>query len=179
MIEGVAALAAWLGASTIVLADGRLGLAAGMALSAAGLGVIAWQSAGAIDAAVIFAAGILASALRLRAGTPGWNIMPPGSTARLVMCVASGVLALWVAATVVQGPGVAFRFAAMTTIALPAARILATDDVAAATTAAGLLLLAVAVASAVQGADPVSFVAAALVATGAAWWPRKAAARAH
>ena len=123
------------------------------------------------------AGGILAAVLRSRAGPPGWNVMPPGSTPRLVLCVTSGLLGLWVAATVVQGPGIAFRFAVMTVIALSVARSLATDEVAAATTAAGALLLAVAVASAVQGTstEPLPFVAAAAVAAGAAWWPRRAA----
>lgn len=159
------------------MADGRLGLALGMALSAAGLAVIAWQSAGAVDGAAILIGGLLAAALRSRAGPPGWNVMPPGSTPRLVLCVAAGLVGLWVAATVTQGPGIAFRFAVMTAITLCAARTLATDDVAAATTAAGALLLAAAVASAVQGAstEPLVFIAAAVVAAGAAWWPRPVA----
>lgn len=159
------------------MADGRLGLALGMTLTAAGLAVIAWQSAGAVDAVVILIGGLLAAALRSRAGPPGWDVIPPGSTPRIVLCVASGLLGLWVATTVTQGPGIGFRFAVMTAIALCAARTLATDDVAAATTAAGALLLAAAVASGVQGAStaPLVFVAAAVVAAGAAWWPRRAA----
>ena len=182
MIAGIAAFGAWLGASIVVLADGRLGLALGMGISAAALAVTAWQSANIYDAAAIFAGGILAAALRLRSGQPGWNFMPPGSTPRLVLCLAGGLLALWVASTVTQGPGTALRFSVMTAIVLPAARILQTDDVATTTTAAGSLLLAVAVASALGGAPGgiapggiAPFVAAALAAAGAAWWPRSPA----
>ncbi|HVH64305.1 MAG TPA: hypothetical protein VNA65_11970 [Candidatus Dormibacteraeota bacterium] len=176
MIEGIAAVAAWLGVSTIVLTDGRLGLASGMALTTVALTVIAWQSAGVFDAAAILIGGVVASGLRFRSGPGGWNLMPPGSTPRLVLRVGSGVLALWVAATVMQGSGTAFRFVAMIAIALPAARILATNEIAAATTATGALVLGIAVAAATHEASPgpAPYLIAALVAAGAALWPRTA-----
>lgn len=176
LIGGIAAVTAWLGVSTIVLTDGRLGLASGMALTTVALAVVAWQSAGVIEAAAILAGGAVAAGLRWRSGPGGWSLMPPGSTPRLVLCVGSGLLAFWVAATVMQGSGAAFRFVAMITIALPAARILATDEIAAATTAAGALILGIAVAAATHDASPgpAPYLLSAVVAAGAAWWPRTA-----
>lgn len=177
MIAGIAAFAAWLGASAIVLADGRYGLAAGMVLLSVALAVITWQSASLADAAAVLGGGIVAAALRFRSGPPGWAIMPPGSTPRLVLCLAGAVLALWIAATAMQGSGVGLRFTVMAAIGLPAARILATEEVAVATTAAGALLLGTAVASGIPGAGAgiAPYLAAALIAVGAAWWPRRAA----
>src|SRR5207237_8346483 len=86
VVAGVAAFAAWLGASLVVLGDGRRALAFGVFLAAAGMTVIAWQSAGPVAAAAIATGGALAAVRRFGSGPAGWRIMPPGSTPRLVLC---------------------------------------------------------------------------------------------
>ncbi len=176
MIEPVAAFATWLGVSLIVLADGRRGLAAGLAIATAALSVLAWQTAGVIEGAAILAGGAVATAWRLRSGPRGWNIMPPGSTPRLVMCIAGGLLLLWVAASVMTGDGAGLRFAVLSGIALAGGRILATDDVSAMLTALAALALVIAVGAAEAGsAGPLPYAGAALVAAGSAFVRRKKA----
>lgn len=175
MIEGVAAFAAWIGVSLIVLADGRLGLAAGLALSTMALAILAWPAGGAVASVAIVLGGGIAAAQRLRSGPPGWDVMPAGSTPRLVMCVASGLIALWIAASVVTGSAAPLRFAVLTGIGLAGARVLGTDDVAAATTAVAALILAIATGAAVDDLSPSlwPYVAAAVVAIVASWFPRR------
>lgn len=175
MIEAVAGGVAWLGASLVVLADGRLGLATGLGLAGAALGVLAWQTAGPIEGIIVLGGAAFAAALRLRSGPRAWNIMPAGSTPRLLLCIASALVAWWIAAAVMSGAGAGLRFTALTAISLSAARILMTEEVAAATTAAAALVLAVAVATALGGAEPglVPYAAAAALAVFATWFPRK------
>lgn len=174
LLEAIAAFVAWLGVSLIVVADGKVGLAAGLAISTAALAVFAWTSGGPAAAAAIVAGGAAAAGLRLRAGPAGWNVMPAGSTPRLVLCIASGLIALWIAASVMTGDGAPFRFAVLCTIALGAARVLVTDDSAAATTSVAVLMLAIAVGAAAGEVNPSpwSYAAATVVAAGASWFPR-------
>lgn len=175
MIAGLAAFAVWLGVSLIVVADGRLGLALGLAVATAGFAALAWQPAGPLASAALLFGGALAAAQRLRSGPPGWNVMPAGSTPRLVMCVATGLVALWIAASVMTGAGAPLRLAVLTGVALAGARVLGTDEVAAATTAVAALVLALAVAAPVADVSVTlwPYAAAAIVAAGAAWFPRR------
>lgn len=175
MIAGVAAFATWLGVSLIVLADGRRGLALGLAIASVGLAVVVWQPAGPYASAAVVIGGAAAAVQRLRSGPAGWNVMPAGSTPRLVMCVASGLVALWIAASVMTGEGAALRFAVLAGVGLAGARVLGTDEVAAVTAAVAALVLALAAATPVSeaGLGPWPYAAAALVAAGAAWFPRK------
>lgn len=174
LVTVLAAFVAWLGVSLIVLADGRLGLTAGVALATAGLAGMAWPSGGAAGVVAVATGGAIAAGLRLRTGPPGWNVMPAGSTHRLVLCMASGLVGLWVAASVMTGDGAPVRFGVLITIALASARVLVTDDGPAATTAIAVLVLAVAVAEAAWGltSSPWPLVAAAVVAAGVSWFPR-------
>lgn len=166
-------MAAWLGASVIVLADGRRGLALGLGLATVGLSAIAWQSAGFVEGAVLFAGGGIAAVVRLRSGGEGWRIMPAGSTPRLVLCVASVFLAWWIAASVATGSGAALRFAVLTTLGLSGARVISSDDPAALMTSVAVLAIGVAVAAAIMGGSPelALYVAAAVMAAGAARLP--------
>ena len=175
MIAGVAAFATWLGVSLIVVADGRRGLALGLAIASVALAVVVWQPAGPIASAALLVGGAAAAAQRLRSGPPGWNVMPAGSTPRLVMCVATGLVALWIAASVMTGGGAPLRFAVLTGIGLAGARVLGTDDVAAVTTALAALVLALAAAASMNDAGLTlwPYVAAGVVAAGAAWLPRR------
>ena len=154
MTETVAAFVAWLGVSLIVLADGRRGLAVGLGLATVGLSFLAWQSAGFIEAVAILVGGSVATAQRLRSGRVGWDIMPAGSTPRLILCVASALLVWWIAASVTTGPGAPLRFAALTAIGLAGARVLSSDDPAAMCSAVAALALGVAVAAAIEGGSP-------------------------
>jgi len=127
VIEIAAAFLTWLGAALVVLADGRRGLALGLALLTAGFGVLALAGGQPAGAAAVAAGGLIASARCWRSGNT-WGLMPAGSTARLVLCVASALLALWVAAAVTTGPGAPLRFAVLVVIGLMGARILASRE---------------------------------------------------
>ena len=177
MVEAGAALVAWLGMSLIVLADGRRGLALGAALATAGIALIVFQGATPIDAGVLALGGLLMAARQLANGPGGWQLMPPGSTPRLVLCIAAGLLALWIAFSVTTGPGAALRFGVMTVVGLAGARVLASQEPSVLLTAVGLLALAIAATAGTAdgGQGPWPYVAAALFAAGAAWLPVKAA----
>jgi hypothetical protein len=141
-----AAFLAWLGASLVVLADGRRGLATGLGLLSAALAVLAWPSAALPGALAVAAGGLIASWQCWRSGPAAWGVMPAGSTPRLVLCVASGLLALWVAASVTNGPGAPLRFAVLLVLGLLGARILGGRDAAALLTSVAGLALVLAVA---------------------------------
>jgi hypothetical protein len=170
VLEAVAAVVAWLGTSVVVLADGRRGLAIGTVLAAAGVGVIAFDRAGAIAAAAVGAGALVGAAGRLRSGRPGWHVMPAGSTPRLVLCIAAGLLALWVGASVASGPGGPVRFTAMLVIGLSGARVVGGGEGPVLLTAGGLMALGVALAAAIGAAPgPWPFVAAAIIAASVGW----------
>lgn len=173
MIEVGAGIVAWAGASLVVLGDGRRGLALGVAVAGLGLGALAWMHAGPVAAAAIAAGGVIAAAGRLLSGQPGWHVMPAGSTPRLVLCVAVGLVGLWFGFAVTTGPGGGARFAALTLLVLAPARILWSEDRAALLTATGVLALAMGVAAAVGAVttDIWAYVAAALLAAAVAWLP--------
>jgi hypothetical protein len=175
-----AAFLAWLGASLMVLADGRRGLALGLGLLTAGLAVLAWPSASLPGASAIAAGGLIASGQLWRSGPAAWGIMPAGSTPRLVLCVASGLLALWVAASVTNGPGAPLRFAVLTALGLMGARILGSRDAAVLlTSVAGFaLVLAVAPGLAATSQSFVPAIAGGLVAAGVMFLPAGRAAEA-
>jgi len=175
LLAAIAGLVAWLGASLIVLADGRRGLALGMVLAATGLAVLGWMSAGPFAAAAIAAGGLGAAAGRLRAGPPGWQVMPPGSTPRLLLCLATGLVALWIAFTITSGSGAGLRFTALAALALAGARLLWSSDPPVQLTAVGVLALAAAMASAIGASSPDlwPYAAAAFVAASVAWLPAR------
>lgn len=167
-MSATAAFAAWLGAALIVLSEGRRGLALGMALVTlgfAGLAMVAGQVEGAV---ALVAGGGIAVLQRLRSGKDAWGVMPPGSTARVVLAAAVGLLALWISTTVMTGPGASIRFAALSVLGLTAARVLTPSDPPAVMTALAALALSVAVAAGVAGTGPgpAVYVLAAIVAAG-------------
>jgi hypothetical protein len=171
VVEAVAALVAWLGTSIVVLADGRRGLALGSVLAAAGVGVIAFDRAGALAAAPVAAGALIGAAGRMRSGKTGWHIMPDGSTPRLVLCIAAALLALWVGAAVTSGPGGALRFTAMLVIGLSGARMVGGDDAPVLLTASGLMAFGVALAATLGGGtlEAWPFLAAGIIAAGVGW----------
>jgi hypothetical protein len=163
--------------SIVVLADGRRGLALGAALATAGLALVALQSAGPISAGALAAGGVIIAVRRLTNGLSGWQLMPPGSTPRLVLCIGAGLLALWIAFAVTTGAGAALRFAVMTVLGLSGARVLSSDQSWVLSTAVGLLALAIAAIAGMgdTSPDPWPYYAAAFVAAGSGWVPVRTA----
>jgi hypothetical protein len=173
VVAGVAAFVAWLGASIVVLGDGRRALALGVVLATAGMTVIAWQSAGPVAAIAIAAGGAAAAARRAVSGPDGWKIMPPGSTPRLVLCIASGLVVLWIAAAVTTGPGASLRFTVMLVAGLMGARVLGGEDPPVLLSAVSVLALAAALPAALGdgSSGPWPYLAAAVIAGAAGWLP--------
>lgn len=166
MIEGAAAFVAWLGASLIVLSDGRRGLSAGLAVAAAGMAGVALEAAGAIPAAALLGGGLLAGALRWRTGPEGWRIMPAGSTGRLILCVACAIFGLWIAVAVMTGAGSGLRFAALVAVVMMGVRVLSGGGAAVVLTAAATIALAISFSPSTTSASsgPVTYFAGAVVA---------------
>jgi hypothetical protein len=167
-VSATAAFAAWLGAALIVLSEGRRGLALGMALVTMGFAGLA-LAAGQVEGAVaLVAGGGVAVVQRLRSGPDGWGVMPSGSTARVVLAAAVGLLALWISTTVTTGSGASIRFAALSVLGLTAARVLTPSEPPAVMTALAALALSVAVVAGVAGTGPgpAVYVLAAIVAGG-------------
>jgi hypothetical protein len=173
VIDGAAAFVAWLGVAVIVLADGRRGLALGLAALSAGLAALALAEGVALGALALALGGAVAAAGRWRSGPAGWRVMPAGSTPRLVLCIGAGLVSLWVAASVSNGEGAALRFAVFTVLGVMAARVLMTRQPAAVLTAASATALAVAAATglAIGSPGPLPYVVAGLAAAGAVFVP--------
>ena len=180
MLEAGAAFVAWLGMSVVVLADGRRGLALGIVLVTAGLAVIVFQGAGPIAAGALGVGGAAAALRRLS----GWRVMPPGSTPRVVLCVAAGILVLWISFSATTAGDGALRFAILTVLGLSVARVLSSDEPSTLLTAIALLALGIAatvgIGSVAHGLGAVTqsewpYIAAALVAALAGWLPVRTA----
>src|SRR5215472_6702567 len=120
--------AAWIGATLLLVADGRRGLALGLVVLTAGLAVASAAGGQApIGVAVLAAGGVAAAALRLRGGRPGWGLLPPGSTPRLVGAIVGVIGATLVAGFGLASPEGAARLAALVVAALAAGRILTVE----------------------------------------------------
>jgi len=173
VVEGAGAFLAWLGAALVVLSDGRRGLALGTFVAAAGIALVSFSTAGALGAAALALGGFIAGARLLVTGPPGWAIMPPGSTPRLVLCVAGGLVALWVAVGVMSGDNGGLRFAVIVVIGLAGARALASEDTRTLLTAVSVLALAVAAAVGFGEESPnvALYVFAAVIAATSSWIP--------
>lgn len=168
-----AALAAWAGAAVIVLADGRRGLAFGIALVAAGFAALAWLEGDWFGGAALLAGGVICAIQLLRTGRQGWDLMPQGSTSRLILAVAGGVLSLWVAASVTTGAGAPLRFASVAVLGLMAARLLQGQRAVQVLTASAGLAIALAGASALGRSAPglAPYVVAGVIAAGVSFLP--------
>ena len=167
-----AAFAAWLGAAIIVLADGRRGLALGLAVMAAGLAVVAFAAGQPFTGGALLAGGVVAAGLRFRTGPEGWGLMQPGSTPRIILTIVIGLVALYIAASLSNGDGAALRFASLAAIALAGARLLQGSERAAALTAASALVLALGAGSLLGPSGSLAAaVVAALIAAGASALP--------
>jgi hypothetical protein len=173
LISPAAGFVVWLGASLVVIADGRRALAAGIALTAAGLAVLALLTAGVPAAAALAVGGTIAAARRFATGPSGWSILPPGSTPRLVLCVATAIIAFWVAAGVTAGPFGSLRFGVIAGLALATARVLSTTEQTVLLSAVAILALSATSVGAIGSAEPSiwPYIAGALVAALIGWLP--------
>ena len=167
-MSAAAAFIVWVGAALLVLSEGRRALALGMALVTIGLAVLAQAGAGAVAASAVLVGGGFATGRRFRTGPDAWGVMPSGSTARVVLAVAVGLLALWISTSLMTGPGAPLRFAALSVLGLSAARILTPSEPPAVLTSLAALALAVGAAAGVAGTSPGAavYVLAAVVAVG-------------
>jgi hypothetical protein len=173
-VTAVAAIAAWLGGSIVMFSDGRRGLALGVAVAAAGLGVLALSAGHGAAGAALLAGGGIAAVLCLRGTPEGWGVMPAGSTPRLILCIVTGLLALWIAAVITSGGDTGLRFAVPAVIGLAGLRVLLGAHQAAATAAASVTALALGAGTMLAAdATPIAACAiAALVAAGLQTIPR-------
>ena len=168
-----AAFVAWLGAAIVVLADGRRGLALGLALLTITLAVLTWPAGMAVGSVAIGVGGLIAAVQCWRSGPAEWGIMPAGSTPRLILCIGSGLLAFWLAASVTTGPDASLRFAVLVVPGLMGARILMSRDVP--VVLAGIAGLALALAAgagiATGSPGPVPAIVGGLIAAGVMFVP--------
>jgi hypothetical protein len=171
-VAAVAALLAWFGASLVVLADGPRGMAVGVGLASAGMAAMGLLAAGILPALAIVASGGLVAFQQVRSGRPGvWGIMPAGSTPRLILCIASGLLALWFALSVTQGSGASQRFAVLVVVTLTAGRILTGRDASVVMAAAAVLALAIGVGAFLSSNSTWPVLLAAVVGAGLTFIP--------
>lgn len=163
-----AAFVAWLGAALIVLADGRRGLAVGLALLTFSLAVLSWPVGLAVGSVALAVGGLIAAVQCWRSGPAAWGIMPAGSTPRLILCVASGLLAFWLAASVTTGPDASLRFTVLLVPGLMGARILMSREVPVVLAGIAALALALAAASglAAESPGPIPAIIGGLIAAG-------------
>jgi hypothetical protein len=164
----VAAFTAWLGAAMIALSDGRRGIVLGLSRCTPALAVLVWPGGQPLAADAVLLGGAVAAGRRARTGREGWAMMPPRSTPRLVLSIAGGLVALWIATTVMTSASVELRFAVLSVLGIMGARILAETEPAALLTALAALALTVAVASGLADAapGPALYMAAAVIAVG-------------
>ena len=167
-MSAAAAFIVWLGAALIVLSEGRRALALGMALITIGFAVLVQSGVGGLAASATLVGGGFAAGRRFRSGPDAWGVMPSGSTARVVLAAAVGLLALWIATSLMTGTGAPLRFAALSVLGLMGARVLTPSDPPAVLTAVAALALSVAAAAGVAGTSPgpAVYVFAAIVAIG-------------
>jgi hypothetical protein len=149
-----AAFVAWLGADLVVLADGRRGLALGLAFLTLSFAILAWPAGMAVGSVAIGVGGLIAALQCWRSGPQEWGIMPAGSTPRLILCIGSGLLAFWLAASVTTGPDASLRFVVLVVPGLMGARILMSRDVPVVLAGITALALALAAASGLAAGSP-------------------------
>jgi hypothetical protein len=154
VIQVAAALIVWLGAALVVLADARRGLALGLAFVTIGFAVLAWASGQPVGGVALVLGGMTGALRCWTAGPARWGLMPPGSTPRIVLCVAAGLLSLWISASVTPTPGGPVLFAVLVVLGLMAARILSGGDIVVDRTAIACFALALSSSPALASSSP-------------------------
>jgi hypothetical protein len=100
--------------------------------------------------------------------------MPAGSTPRLILCIVTGLIALYIAAEVVGGDDAGLRFAVLAALVLLALCFLLGSDAVSANTAASGIALAIGAGALLvsRGAPEAACIMGALVAAGLQAIPR-------
>ena len=137
-----------------MLADGRRGLGFGLALLTVSLAILTWPAGMVAGSVAIGSGGLIAAVQCWRSGPAGWGIMPAGSTPRLILCIASGLLAFWLAASVTTGPAGSLRFTFIVVPGLMGARILMSRDVTVVLAGIAAMALALAAAAGLAAESP-------------------------
>jgi hypothetical protein len=138
-----ATLAAWMGAAIVAVSDGRRGLALGLLLTGVGLAGVEQLAGGPPVAVALLASGGLgAAAFRLRDGPPGWGILPPGSTPRIILSLVALAAGAFVGISLTGAVGSLGRVAPLAVCGLAVARLLSADRRVAAVAAASAMSLA-------------------------------------
>jgi hypothetical protein len=169
-----ATLLAWLGAALLTLSDGRRGIALGLSLTGVGLAVVVLLAGHPSGAGALLAGGLGAGALRLRQGAPGWAIMPPGSTPRIILSLVALAAGAFVGISLTTGPGAPGRVAALAVSGLSVARLFSADSLVAGVAAACALSLALGTTGGLGAQAAGAAVAVALSAMPVAERPAKA-----
>jgi hypothetical protein len=161
-MEALAGLVAWLGAAIVVVSEGRRGFALGLALAGIGLAGVSLAAGHSPSAAALAAGGVLAAGLRLRDGDPGWGVMPPGSTPRVILSIVVLALAAFVSVSLVGGRMPWLELAALACAGLGGGRLFGAPRRAPALAAAALMALGIGATSDFAAAATGAAVAAAL-----------------
>jgi hypothetical protein len=123
-------------------------------------------------ALVLTAGGLCSAGLRLRDGSGGWGLLPPGTTSRIVLFVLAIAASLYLAAAVLPGPATEARAAALGTGVVAGLRLLGTPNRMVALTAAAALALAAGSLGSTQSAGALlPAVSGGLVALLSGWIP--------
>jgi len=118
---------AWLGATLLAISEGRRGLALGLSLAAVGLAIATGAAGQApLGALALVAGGLAGAVMRMRGGPPGWGVLAPGSTPRLVGAVLVLLAVAFAGGSTLGSPAGAARIAALVVAVLAAGRILTT-----------------------------------------------------
>ena len=166
ILAGVGIALVWLGASVLVLSDARRGIAVGLLLASAGLGLAVSAQDGPADGGILFAGGLLAVAAGLRGNRRrGWGLLQGPSTPRVVLCVVVGGAGLWLGLGMIDTPGQAeARAAATVMIALGAGRLFGEREARSGLAAASLVALGTGALAAMSSQTPLAALAGALAA---------------
>jgi hypothetical protein len=162
----LAAGLAWFGATLTTLAEGRRGLALGLALTGVGLGGVQLSGGRPLNALVLAGAALLSAALRLRDGTSGWGLLPPDSTPGIILGIAVLVACVLMAGALLQGAAGIASLAPLAVALVVAGRLLTVVRRQPALAAASALALALA-----GFGSPAGTVAGGLVAVALAAFP--------
>lgn len=179
MIQAVAVLGAAMamaGAGLVMVSDGARGLALGQAAIALGLGLSLAGDGRPASGLVLAAGGIASAGLRLRGGGAAWQVLPEGTSSRIVLWLVASGAALYLAGSVLTGPAAEVRTGGLAVVVLSGARLLGTSAPLPALASLAILALGLGALGSTQGDAILTAAAAAALAVIAAVVPGREAA---